>query len=274
MPLTYDLQLDTVIEGYDRQTCWVHARCGVIPDGPAVLTAQKLRLSGSDIFYCIHDFRSEDSGRAWTGPTMQLNLDRRLREDGCELCPCDQMPQWHAPSQTLLTTGHTAIYRGDELSRDNYNRSTAYSVYDPNARCWSPWQSMSMPDPDKFYNCGAGCAQRVDLPDGDVLLPVSFLTREESAARTKVARPCTVLRCSFDGQELKYVAHGDELHVDVPRGVYEPSLTEFGGIYFLTMRNDQQGYVSSGHDGLCFGKPKPWTYDDGAPLGNYNTQQH
>ena len=40
------------------------------------------------------------------------------------------------------------------------------------------------------------------------------------------------------------------------------------------MRNDERGYVTTGSDGLHFESPKPWTFDDGFLLGNYNTQQH
>jgi hypothetical protein len=58
------------------------------------------------------------------------------------------------------------------------------------------------------------------------------------------------------------------------RGLYEPSLTFFENRYFLTLRNDVRGYVTSGTDGLHFDRPKPWRFDDGAELGNYNTQQH
>jgi len=42
----------------------------------------------------------------------------------------------------------------------------------------------------------------------------------------------------------------------------------------LTLRNDVRGYVAAGEDGLHFCEPRPWTFDDGSDLGNYNTQQH
>ena len=58
------------------------------------------------------------------------------------------------------------------------------------------------------------------------------------------------------------------------RGLYEPSLVEFRERYFLTLRNDAQGYVSSSDDGLQFCEPQAWKFDDGAELGSYNTQQH
>lgn len=68
--------------------------------------------------------------------------------------------------------------------------------------------------------------------------------------------------------------HGEPLRHDVPRGVYEPSITRFGGRYYITLRNDERGYVSVSDDGLNYAPKKPWTFDDGQELGSYNTQQH
>ena len=73
---------------------------------------------------------------------------------------------------------------------------------------------------------------------------------------------------------LRYIEHGDELSIDIPRGYGEPSLTFYQGNYYLTLRNDKQGYVTKGTDGLHFKDPVPWSFDDGEELGNYNTQQH
>ena len=83
-----------------------------------------------------------------------------------------------------------------------------------------------------------------------------------------------VVRCRFDGRTLDYVEHGDALTIAVKRGLYEPSLTAFQGRYFLTMRNDEHGYVCVSEDGLRFAAPRRWTFDDGTDLGSYNTQQH
>lgn len=110
--------------------------------------------------------------------------------------------------------------------------------------------------------------QRYDLPDGDLLLPVYFKEPQDELYRT------TVVRCRFDGRTLSYVEHGNALSVDEPRGLGEPSLTKFGDRYYLTLRNDKHGYVSTSDDGLHFTEPKQWTFDDGSDLGNYNTQQH
>ncbi|MFO7976060.1 MAG: lysophospholipase, partial [Candidatus Hydrogenedentota bacterium] len=84
----------------------------------------------------------------------------------------------------------------------------------------------------------------------------------------------TVARCAFDGETLSYVEHGDELAIDVPRGFNEPSIAKYKDRYFLTLRNDEKGYVTVGDDGLHYAEPIPWTFDDGSELGSYNTQQH
>jgi hypothetical protein len=40
------------------------------------------------------------------------------------------------------------------------------------------------------------------------------------------------------------------------------------------MRNDIRGYVAVSNDGRNFESLKPWCFDDGTELENYNTQQH
>jgi len=42
----------------------------------------------------------------------------------------------------------------------------------------------------------------------------------------------------------------------------------------LTIRNDNQGFVTKSDDGLHFTPIKSWKFDDGSDLSNYNTQQH
>jgi hypothetical protein len=58
------------------------------------------------------------------------------------------------------------------------------------------------------------------------------------------------------------------------RGLVEPSLTMFKNKYYLTLRNDFRGYVTTSEDGLNFSAIKEWTFNDGKELGSYNTQAH
>jgi len=279
--LDYTVNLTTVSSGWDGKKCWVHSRAGAIParspGNPShtpivVMTTQKLRITGSDIFDGLHDFRTDDLGKNWSGPVAHGSLDRRPMGDGIEAAPCDFTPQWHARSGRLLGTGKTFWYRNDEHFRGPPS-DAVYSVWDPDKRTWSAWARVDLPDLPQFKNCSAGCAQRYDLPNGDVLLPVYF-----RPTPTDVRARVTVVRCKFDGKVLKYAEHGDELEIpdkDEPhRGFSEPSLIRFKERFYLTLRADHRAYVASGENGMSFDNPRRWRFDDGKELGSYNTQQH
>lgn len=184
---------------------------------------------------------------------------------------CDMTPGWHKATGKLLTTGHTVRYKDDRHPMVSRTREPAYSVYDCENHTWTPWRTIDLPDRPDFANAGAGSAQRFDLEDGTILLPIYF---REVSDTNKVCYSTTVLRCGFDGDTLRYVDHGLELSVPEVRGLCEPSIIRHAGRFYLTMRNDACGYVSRGDDCLRFEEPRPWRFDDGEELGNYNTQQH
>ncbi len=274
-----DIELQAVSQGYDRKTCWVHPRAGAIPveDGPpiVVLTMHKLRITGDDVFYPIEDMRTDDGGKTWTGPTAHADaFARRQLEGGIEVGVCDWWPAWHAGSGRLLGVGHTVRYVADDIPSQALPRSTAYGVYDADARTWTPWKTMETP----YGEEGAGSVQRLDLPNGDILLPTYFTMPEMFSKgvedRWLSQYGVTVMRCTFDGETLRHIEQGNEMTVPTGRGLAEPSLIEFQGRYVLTLRNNDRAYVTSGTDGLHFDEPKVWTFDDGSELGNYNTQQH
>lgn len=266
----FDIQLDTVSSGFDKKTCWVHPRAGAIPGKTpsVVLTMQKLLLTGSDVFFALNEMRTDDLGKTWRGPTEHTEtLGRREEPDGVIVGACDFWPKWHAKSGKLLGIGHTVRYTDNKVMHVR-RRETAYSVYNPQKRTWTAWDTIALPDTKKFYNAGAGCVQRLDLPNGDILLPIYFIGEGEKFEKV------TVLRCRFDGSKLTFVEQGNVLALDTDRGLAEPSLTRFRGRYYLTLRHDKAGYVSTSDNGLHFTEPKKWTWDDGSDSGNYNTQQH
>ncbi len=293
--LTYTLERTVAHSGFDGEKCWVHARAGAIPPGVpgneaeqplVVMTMQKLLLTGSDVFYELNETRSEDLGASWTEPRAQSAFQRQVvSEDASDPLPtgaaiapeflqpgdettvCDFTPQWHAASQSLLGLGHTVWYRDNHVMRAR-PRGIAYAVYDVKRNRWGKWDTVQLPDEAKFKNAGSGSVQRVDLPGGDILIPIYFKEPEDQQFSV------TVCRCRFDGKTVEFIEHGDELTIPVKRGLYEPSLTKFQGRYYLTMRNDDHGYVSVSDDGVHFETPRQWTFDDGSELGNYNTQQH
>ncbi len=271
--LPFELSHSIVSKGYDGQTCWVHPRAGAIPGTAGspptvVLTMQKLLLTGSDVFYELNDTRTVDLGHTWSPLIPHPDtLGRRPQPDGQVLAACDFTPKWHAKTARLLGTGHTVLYSDNKVVH-NRPRSTTYAVYDPATRQWTPWATLAMPDLPQFFNSGAGCVQRVDLENGDILLPVYHKGQTDKYYRV------TVLRCAFDGEKLTYLQHGPELALEDGRGVYEPSLIHHHGKYHLTLRNDNAAYHAVSDDGLHFGPIQPWRFDDGAELGSYNTQAH
>ena len=262
---------------FDGQRCWCHPRAGIVPgvgeEGMprVVMTMNTMHLEGSDVFKGMYDLHTDDLGKTWTEPREVDTLAPRYETLDGEKRPVavsDFWPQWHAATKTLLGTGHTVVYTPDWKVRRPRPRHTSYSVYEPGKDQWSAWRKLAMPEEAKFYDAGSGCTQRCDLADGAILLPIYF---HPPGKNSHVA----VARCTFDGQTLRYQEHGNEMGVDdKTRGLHEPSLARVGGEYFLTIRNDKLGFVTRGGDGLHFEPIRPWKFDDGTDLGNYNTQQH
>jgi hypothetical protein len=279
--LDYTLTRETIVEGFDGETEWFAPRAALLPPNGAVLLMTRSVAKGgaSDVFLGGHDMRSDDLGRTWSPPAAHAALGRLPHQGGrVEIVPADLVPAWHAVTGKVLALGHTACYAPGARTPvfdDSIRIYGSYSVYDAAARTWSQWQALEFPDPDRFYLAAGGAAQRVDLPNGDILWPFYCQERKYVGTNYNKARFfATVVRCSFDGKTVRYLEHGDELRVDAGRGLCEPSLTRFGGRFYLTLRNDLRGYVTTGADGLHFDAPVPWLFDDGTELGSYNTQQH
>jgi hypothetical protein len=275
--LSYRLTRDVPTRMYDGKRCWCHPRAGIVPGAGKqgspriVMTMNTLSVSGSDVFKAVYGLQTDDLGKTWTMPRALPNLAVRYETIDDEKRPVavsDFWPGWHAKTKTLLGTGHTVVYTTDWKVKHPRPRHTSFSTYDPAKNRWTPWQKLTMPAGDTFHNSGAGCTQRFDLADGSILLPIYFSPPGKSSR-------VTIAQCSFDGKTLRFQQHGNELAVDdKTRGLHEPSLTRFGGEYFLTIRNDKRGFVTRSKDGLNFAPIQPWQFDDGKDLGNYNTQQH
>lgn len=271
----YRTKLRTIHSGFvpGQSHCWTHARAGVVREGKpsVVLTMSPLKLSGSDVFEAVHQMRSENLGETWTAPLEQQGLSRRPMSGGSEEVVCDFTPKWHAATGTLLGTGQTVAYRGDDI--DPNGRKTSYAVYDPASQSWGPWKTVEMPE--QFETSGAGSAQRADLDNGDILLPIYYKKKQSASPGVlhDVFYSC-VVRCRFDGETLQFKEKGADITYPSGRGYYEPSITYYQGEYFITLRADDHGAVSRSKDGLNFEAAKKWRWDDGTIVPTYNTQQH
>ena len=270
----YTVKLETAIEHNGGDFLWFHPRVAFVPrpgqvSGRVVMTLQK-HLRISDYYSGLHFMAREGVTGAWTGPLLPPQLDWRKQDDGVTVSVADVTPGWHAATSRLLAIGCQVRYspQGRQLEDIKRAHQTVYAVFDPAREVWSPWRVLDLPADPQFDFARNGCSQWLVKPDGRLLVPL-YIGRG-----TREPFSTTVAECDFDGTTLSYRRHGTILSLNVKRGLYEPSLATAGGRYFLTLRNDDRGYVSTSDDGLNYASPRPWLFDDGSELGSYNTQQH
>ncbi len=274
--VTFEVKTETILKDFDGKSHWFDPRAGVVPAGPwggpmQVILMQRAFMSASDYFSGYSVMTSKDAGATWSKPQEVPGLGWR-DEPGNIIHGLNSLTSlWHAPTKRFLAFGHTVRYVDGKLMPEPRPREVGYTVFDPATGTWQPWKTLDLPGGGAFFSAGAGAAQWLVEPDGSLLVPIYFKGRDKNPIACYAA---TVLRCAFDGTTPKYLSHGTELRLDVPRGFCEPSLAKFRGRYFVTLRNDEKGYVSSSLDGVRWERPRPWVFDDGQELGSYNTQQH
>jgi len=134
--------------------------------------------------------------------------------------------------------------------------------------CFSSATQLRWDDPrgSAIYTCG--CAQRITLPSGDLLIPLSF------GPQGKTARSVGSVLCSFNGRTVTVRQCSNELSNDVKRGLLEPTLAQFQDKCYMTIRaEDGHGYVTSSVDGLSWDIQRPWCWDNGETITMSTTQQ-
>lgn len=266
----YSLKLDTVRKGYHPEDdfCWI---------GPTVSTIDKagtkillLMRKGEihkpgrwDIFSQTYQMLSSDAGNSWTGPHLAKGLEN-ISSGDCEYV-FGGNPKLHCQTGRCLVIGNRTCYQNNSLTYAP--RGLEYSVFDEQNLSWRKPEELSGLEFAKMLAYNGGM-QRLELPNGDILLPIYGTIAKGDRYFSIVAK------CGFDGRELKLKEIGSIINLDIERGICEPSLTYLQGTYYLTLRNDLAGYVATSEDGLHFSNLIKWRFDDGTDLGSYNTQQH
>ncbi|GAA5221324.1 hypothetical protein GCM10025777_19540 [Membranihabitans marinus] len=269
MVLEYSIDIDTLIQGHTDSSTWFYPSVGVIPNNQPifVFAIQEWFKGRSDVFSPVVSSYSLDKGQSWTElEDPQSAFTYRSESDNIDVGICNFTLKWHKKTKSLLGTAHTVRYR--EKSLVSGLRSTIWATYDETTMSWNKWKSLEMPNDPKFYDSGACADQRVDLPNGDVLLPIYYRAKGVDRYTS------SVIRCSYDGEDLVFKEIGNALDLNIRRGFFEPSIAFYKGKYYLTIRNDENGYVAVSEDGLNFSEPVIWHFDNGKEIGTYNTQQH
>lgn len=214
----YEIRLETALEHDDGKFLWYHPRAAAVPGeaGPAVVMTLQQHLHVDDYYSGLFAMQRPTVDGAWSGPTAIPELAWRQEANDITLSVADVTPGWHAPSQRLLAIGCQVPYSpsGAQIVRGLASRQhqTAYAVHDPRTGSWSKWQILEMPADPKFELARNACAQWLVRPDGALLLPIYF------GASAEGPWSVTVVECSIDGQQLRYVRHGNEFDLSVERG--------------------------------------------------------
>ncbi|MFT4690835.1 MAG: sialidase family protein [Verrucomicrobiia bacterium] len=253
-------------------TTWFHPRACMVPgeNGARVALMNLQSIGGSDYFGPVHWSESSDLGVSWSDPVAipALGWHPMPDQDGLKAGVCDVVPQYHPQTGTVLAMGHVVFYRGARFSKnDQLARYPVYSVRRKDGT-WSERRILEWKDPRGAFIYTNNCGQRIVLPNGDILM--SFTFGPESKNRSVAG-----VLCSFDGEHLRIKKVGPALELTHGRGLLEPSITQFGGRTFMTIRaEDGRGYNSVSEDGLNYAEKKAWAWDDGEPVNMSTTQQH
>ena len=235
----------------------------------ALMTLQE--IGNSDYFGQEHWSISKDVGKTWSDPEPIAAFGRDPvpgRDDALKAAVCDVTPQFLPQSQSVIALGHVVFYKGDYFARkEQLSRYPIYAVRSKNGN-WSERKILEWDDSRGSFIYSNNCGQRIALPNGDVQMSFTFGSKP-------VNRMVAGVRASFDGKDLKVRNVGPPPRNPKGRGLLEPSVTQFGSRFWMTIRaEDGRGYLSVSDDGLNWEEKKAWCWEDGRPLEMSTTQRH
>ena len=274
-----------VLDGRNNNISWFHPKPAVIPPGPGeenpTVVVTMATQNGDDVYSPPLEMTTRDLGHTWTDPVWHVStLGRRMIADNLFEGFCDFVPKYHKASGTILGLGDVTRITNEVIDRhvkierlvhEVFRPAGTYSVRDVNTGQWQQWEYLPEPesggDPASSY--APGCPQWVELPDGHIVLPLSARNPQDAHHRV-----CAAI-CCFDGRELRVLEAGNSLCLEVGRGLHEPSMVEFGGRFYMTIRaEDYRMYHAESGDGLQLENFAPWQWDDGTDVATDQTQQH
>ncbi len=253
-------RFDTNFKG-ENGYCYTQARMAFSPKGKGIFTCTSLMLNGMDVYSGMFYSISDDFGKTWGKFQTSSTIKRFKKADNTEQMFLDPSPVFHNKTGKFIILGASLSYTG---KKHNANHKVAYSVFDETTNDFKPQKFLNLP----YKISGAGCVQVHIEPNGTILLPIFVKDKPKDLSSV------VVLKCSFDGEEIKVLEIGNKITHDVRRGVYEPSIIKSGNVYFLSLRNDKTGFIARSSDGLNFQEKVALRFDDGSLVGNYNTQTH
>lgn len=260
-----------LFSGFDGKMCKIVPT--IATDGNIVLmTWQKLLLSGSDVVYGELMAKSTDGGKTFSPGVEQEVL--QYTWEGSIRTAYSAFLFYSRTNKRWFGLGAAQRFENDKVpmlwSKDGKPATwPMFYTVDPEAGAFT--SKRYLPVPFEFERA-IPFGQIVECDNGELLVPFYVIPPENRKNQKSYS---IVTRCRFEGDEFKVIEAGTPIsNDDYPRGMGEPSLAKLGDKYYITLRTDIQGLWAESDDGMTFSEPKPWRWDDGSILENYNTQQH
>ncbi|MCC7349817.1 MAG: exo-alpha-sialidase [Phycisphaerales bacterium] len=275
-PLT--IQRQVVLNGRRNNQCWFSPATAAVPTASGMqIVINVHQLTGND---CgpMHTIVSRDMGRSWCPPFESQNQLKIPLED-------DIFESVHTPGlMHLRKSGRTLAFSSTVFTRDrNINPlfktewfvsekaaqiAGAFAWWDPNQGDFTPSRKFDVPQIRARGNSPLifGLNQCCELADGSILMPLGEYRPDKTAS-------VGTMRLSIDGDELTI----DHVGPMIGDKFYEPSIVEYGGRYYMTIRSERRDgrmYRAVSRDGLEWTNLDVWSWDDGSPVQTANTQQH
>jgi hypothetical protein len=243
---------------------WFQPRVCSLADERLLMTCQ--RISADDGYGSVHMTTSSDNGHTWSVPEPVPPFPRRKvaprdEEGEWEEAVCDVVPSELADGRILLI-GQNVWYRDGVLASPNDNRCSRWAISDN-----GKWSDGVIEWDDARCSRGlyAGCAQRIHLDDGNILLPVSH------ASADGLPRGVCVLKLN---ENMQVIRAGPSLHYPAKRGLLEPTIVAHDGMFHMTIRaEDGRGWHTTSTDGMHWKPIEAWRFSDGSELVTDSTQQ-
>jgi hypothetical protein len=269
------IQEHVLVPGASHDELWLGPSLIFVPGSPPkdfhLFFAVSDRQGGDSLQRPIHFLASvppddPSAFSAWHTTWQRADYPDALREktdaQGFRFVPTFNW-RFHTASGKAIAFGHLLRHRGNELSNHLEHCAISYSVYDSASGTFAPWKSFRIKVDGHERPCVA-YGQRVDLPNGDILLPFSTLKTLDG---WNSIRWCGSARCRFDGEALNVIEMGNLVTHPKPRGFVEPSMAEHNGRFYMTLRaQDGHSHLATSRDGLAWEKPQPWRWDNGDPI--------
>jgi hypothetical protein len=264
---TYDFWTGNESENYFQPAISVTAA-----DEQLIMTLQSFSGIG-DTYGPVEYSLSNDEGKSWSTPMPIPALAHRIINSQTTEGVADVRPFFHPATNTLLVIGCNSFYgvkgnlcngQGDAV--EQYRQIPVYAIRDANGN-WSERGELNHPFFAECVNWRVACTQIVMLPNGKLLIPIYYLSGNNYSS-------CTLL-ADYDGKTITVETIGGSISSTAGRGILEPSVINFNGKFYLTLRaEDNCGYVSVSNNGLDWEPHTPWCWDSGEPLEMSTTQQH